>query len=358
MTQPRQAFGVTISELCGTVFMLIRSRRRSDSFNSAGRKLTGDELFRVCRDIFIKALPISLGAAASNLLSLADMLTISNCIDLSANIFDGYWSENAVLSQIRDNCSGVGNFMYGCYAGIIMSVYMLAAAASGVVARCALPRLAYAAESGKTEDTAHEMKLLIKGTSVITAPLTVFMAVLSEPILRVLYPSRTLEVSVSAVPLAVLSAGGLAAALLGAVCVVFHAYGDFGFPIKVTLAGGAMKLVFNVLFITAPFLNISGAAISAVLSNVLCLIWAVTAVRKRFGIRTGCIRYTIPSVFAAISGGVGVYLFYRGFSGHFGTLVSMVMALLPGAVIYALVLYIYDSADCAAVIRSLRRRRA
>ena len=100
----------------------------------------------------------------------------------------------------------------------------------------------------------------------------------------------------------ILSAGGLAAALLGAVCVVFHAFGDFGTPIKLTLIGGVLKLLFNVLFITIPVLNISGAAISAVLSNVICLVYAVNTVRKRFGIRVGCIAHTVPSVFAAVSG--------------------------------------------------------
>ncbi|MBO6232426.1 MAG: polysaccharide biosynthesis C-terminal domain-containing protein [Ruminiclostridium sp.] len=349
--------GVTVSEICGTLFMLVRSRRRSDSYRDSGEKMTGAEILAVCREITVKALPISLGAAASNLISLADMLTISNCIDLSASIFDGYWASDTLLSEIRSNFSGVGNFMYGCYAGIIMSVYMLTSSVSGVIARCELPRLTYAAEKGSVTDLGREIKLLIKGTASVTAPVSALMAVLSEPVLQVLYPARTAEVAVSAVPLTLLSAGGLVPALLGSVCMIFNAYGDFGFPIKVTLIGGAVKLVFNVMFIAVPQMNISGAAISSVLSCAVCLVYSVRTLKKRFGISTGCIRYSIPSVFAGLGGGVGAYLFFRGLEAHAGTLAALAVSATAGAVIYALMLFIYDSSDCAAVIRLLRKKR-
>ena len=330
-------FGVTVSELCGMIYMLLRSRKIADKSYVIKGKPDGGELLSVCREIMIRSLPVSLGAAASNLLSLADMLTISNCIDLSADIFDRYWASDTVLSEIMQSRSGAGNFMYGCYAGIIMSVYMLVASASGVIARCALPRLTGAIQSGDKGVLKHEIKLLIKGTSVITAPVTLFMSVLGGPVLSILYPSRTAETAVSSTALSVLSAGGVAAALLGAVCVIFHAYGDFVFPIKVTLIGGAVKLILNAAFILLPFLNITGASVSAVLTNIICLIYTVVTVKKRLGISTGCVKYSIPSVTAALVGRAAV--------------------LLLGVIVYALILYITDSEDCTAVIGCLRKRR-
>lgn len=348
--------GITISEMCGMIFMLIRSRRRSDSFKEYGGKLTAGEMFDKCRDIFMQALPLSLGAAASNLLSLADMFTISNCIDLSASLFGGYWQENALLSACAAASSDVGNFMYGCYAGIIMSVYMLAGAVSGVVARCMYPRLAFAAQTGSRTASEREIKLLIKGTAVMTAPVTVFMAILSGPVLKLLYPVRVTEVAVSALPLAILSAGGIFSALLGAVCVVFNAYGDFAFPIKVTLIGGALKLILNVLFITIPFVNISGASLSAVVTNIICLIYASKAAVGKLGIDVPCIRCSVPSVFSAVGSAAAVYLFYRGLEGSIGNFAAMAVSAVLGCIMYALMLFISDSEDCTAVIRRLRRR--
>ena len=349
--------GVTVSEMCGTVYMLFRSRRNSDNFRKYAVKRQKTDIYAMCRDIFMSSLPISLGAAASNLLSFADMLTVSNCVDLSADIFAGYWSIDRNLAEIKHMTAGAGNFMYGCYAGIVMSVYMLAAAASGVIGRCEMPRLAYAAETGNISAAEREIRILVKGTAVITAPLTIFMGVLAEPILRILYPVRELEVSVSVIPLVILCAGGLPMALLGAVCVIFHSYGDFGFPIKITLIGGFMKLIFNVLFITLPALNISGAALSAVLSNMICLIYALRHAKSDLGKGINCFSYTLPSLFGAVGGGTGIYMFYNGFVGSFGRIPAVLLSSVLGTIIYALMLYIYDSEDCTAVINALRHRK-
>ncbi|MBQ9384054.1 MAG: oligosaccharide flippase family protein [Ruminiclostridium sp.] len=346
--------GVTISEFAGMLFILIRSRNKSDSFRGHGGKMTSDEMFRICRGIVVKALPVSLGATAANLIALADMFTISNCIDLSVNLFPDKWAGDPV---VMSGVHSVGNFMYGCYAGIIMSVYMLITAVSGVVGRCAMPRLAAAA--GRTDEAAisREIRLTIKGTAVLTAPLTVFTAVLAEPILKLLYPVRETEVAVSVLPLAVLGAGGLAAGLLGAVCTVFLAYGDFGTPIRITLIGGALKLMFNVLFITLPSVNITGAAISAVLSNIICLIFAVRSAKKRLGAQIPYIRYALPSAFAAAGGGIGIYLFRGGLTGVIGDPGSMFVSALLGGIMYALMLYIADSSDCSAALKMLTSRR-
>ena len=349
--------GVTVSEVCGTVFMLLRSRRKADSFRDSGEKMTGDEIIEMCRDIMRKALPVSLGAAASGFIAFAEMMTVTNCVDLSANLFGGYWASDNILSVIKEKYTGAGNFMYGCYAGITMSVYMLAASAPGVIGRCELPRLAASAGTDSPDVLRREIKLLIKGTAVIAAPVTLFLAVLAEPVLRILYPDRVTEAAVGALPLAVLGAGGLAPALLGAVFVIFHAFGDFGTPVKVTLIGGAVKLVLSAAFIVIPQLNITGAALASVISDVICLVYSVKAIKKRFGMSTGCIRYSLPAVFAAVSGGVGIYLFFRAFEESIGTLPAVLVSAAVGTVICALVLFIYDSADCAAVIRLLRRRK-
>lgn len=349
--------GVTVSEVCGTVFMLLRSRRKADSFRDSGEKMTGDEIIEMCRDIMRKALPVSLGAAASGFIAFAEMMTVTNCVDLSVNLFGGYWASDNILSVIKEKYTGAGNFMYGCYAGITMSVYMLAASAPGVIGRCELPRLAASAGTDSPDVLRREIKLLIKGTTVIAAPVTLFLAVLAEPVLRILYPDRVTEAAVGALPLAVLGAGGLAPALLGAVFVIFHAFGDFGTPVKVTLIGGAVKLVLSAAFIVVPQLNITGAALASVISDVICLVYSVKAIKKRFGMSTGCIRYSLPAVFAAVSGGVGIYLFFRAFEESIGTLPAVLVSAAVGTVICALVLFIYDSADCAAVIRLLRRRK-
>ncbi len=346
--------GVTVSELCGAFYLLLRSRRKADIRPLSGNKLSMGEIYDICRRIFLKALPVSFGAAASNLLSLADMFTISNCVNISRSIFPSQWAQSESLSELMAGTSDPGNFLYGCYAGIVMSVYMLAAAASGVVARCAFPRLAAAVGCGSKARIDSEIKLLIKGTAVVTAPLTVFMAVFSEQILDILYPVRRTEVMFCTPALAVLSAGGIAAALLGAVCAVFNSYGDFGFPIRITLIGGAVKLFLNVLFIIVPQLNITGASLSLVMSSAICLIYASAAAKKRFGLDMRFMAYSAPAVSGALTGGVGAFLFHRGLVNSAGEFTALLISVALGGVMYVMMLLITDSGEFIRVMKMLR----
>ncbi|MBP5604878.1 MAG: oligosaccharide flippase family protein [Ruminiclostridium sp.] len=345
--------GVTLSEFSSMIFMFIRSRRKADRLMFRGCRVTAGELPDICRKLFMTALPLSLGAAASNLLSLADMLTISNCIDLSVSIFGDLWKNDTLLSQIRDNTSDIGNYMYGCYAGIIIPVYLLAASVSGVVARCSFPRISSAVVNGTGGKMEREVRLLIKGTAAITAPATVFVAVLAEPIMKIIYPMRTMEAQLGGLPLSVLSISGIIPALLGAVYMIFDAHGDYGFPIKMILLGGGMRIVFNIMFITIPLLNITGAAVSSVLSGAICLLFSVKKLKSRYNTNVHCVKYSVPAVMSALIGGTGAYLFYSGLKELAGILPSLLISVISGGIIYSLMMYLTDKDDCNLVLRRI-----
>ena len=247
--------------------------------------------------------------------------------------------------------------MYGSYAGMVMSVYMLAAGASGLVGRCALPRLSCAAVPENNSELASGLKLLFKGTALLSAPVSVFLWVLAEPLLRLLYPIRETEVLVSIMPLKILSAGSIFAGLSGAVCMVFHAFGDFKFPVKSALIGGAVKLVFNAAFIMIPSLNISGAALSMLLTNIVCLAYEIYVMRRKFGIKTSVVKASWKSVIAALISGASLYYFYNGFSAVMPLAAAIIISGILGCIAYLLILILIDSEDFAAVLGILKRRK-
>lgn len=340
--------GVSISELCGTIFMLIRGRKKSDSLREYREKMSLSEIFELSKDIFLKSLPIAFGAAAINLLSLADMLTVSNCINLSVKYFGFTPSENIV-------CSDLGVFMYGSYAGLVMSIYMLASAASALISRCALPRLSCAAAIGSKALSA-EIKLLYKGTALIAAPVGIFISVLSEPILDILYAERMAEVSVSVMPLAILSGGVFITAAFFAVTTVFQAFGDFNFPIKIALIHGVFKLLFNIVLIPLPFMNISGTAVSALISDLICLIWSIIMLKKKYCNEKLLISSFFSPVFsAALSGGL-VYCTFGALKGNTNDILSVLLSGAIGVIVYILLIFIFDKESFTAFLSCIRQK--
>lgn len=341
--------GVTVSELCGTVFMLIRGRKKSDSLRKYRERKSIHEIFALSKDIFLKSLPIAFGAAAINLLSLADMLTVSNCINLSVKYLGFLPSENIT-------CSDLGVFMYGSYAGLVMSIYMLASAASALVSRCALPRLSCAATIGNNE-LSREIKLLYKGTALIAAPVGIFISVLSEPILDILYAERMAEVSVSIMPLAILSGGVFITAAFFAVTTVFQAFGDFSFPIKIALIHGAFKILFNIVLIPLPFMNISGAAVSSLLSDLICLIWSVIVLKRKYcEEKLLIVSFCCPVFSALLSGGI-VYCSYYAISNYMNDLLSVLISGILGIIAYTIFILIFDKESFTAFLSCIRQKK-
>lgn len=343
--------GVSVSELCGTVFMLIRGRRKSDSLSEYYEKMTLSDVYDISKDIFLKSLPVAIGAAVSNIISFIDMLTVANCINLSNNIF----GISSGLNHLSANISDMGNFMYGSYSGIVMSVYMLAGGASAIVARCALPRLTCAVEINNMNTLKSNIELLIKGTAFISAPIGFFMATLSEPLLSLLYTLRPDEVSVSVLPLAVLSTGTLFSGLLGAVCVIYNAYGDFIYPIKLTLVSGAVKLILNVTLIIVPEINITGAALATVLSNVVILIPAILSVKRKTGTAFSIIRLSFPYVLSALVSSFAMLFAYSRLENAASLIVSILVSCAVGCVSYLLILFIVDGKDLISVMKCIKR---
>lgn len=341
--------GVSISELCGTVFMLIRSGKKSDSLREYREKMSVSDLFGLSKDIFLNSLPIALGATAINLLSLADMLTVSNCINLSVKYFGFTPSENIV-------CSDLGVFMYGSYAGLVMSIYMLASAASALVSRCALPRLSCAISKGKNA-LRSEIKLLYKGTALIAAPVGIFISVLAEPILDILYSGRMSEVSVSVMPLAILSGGVFITAAFFAVTTVFQAFGDFNFPIKIALIHGALKLLLNIVLIPLPFMNISGTAVSALISDLMCLIWSVVVLKKRYCDEKLLIDSFFSPLFSAVLSGGVIYCLFGALKSHINDMFSVLISGVVGVITYILIIFIFDKGSFTAFLSCISQKR-
>lgn len=349
--------GVSISELCGTVYIVLRGRRKSDSFREYAEPMKRGELFGIMRDIFVRSLPVAMGAVAANLIAFTDMLTVSNCINISFAHFPQVFRENAALSAAAEQSADLGNFLYGSYSGMVLSVYMLASALTGLISRCSLPRLVCAVETKDASALHSAEKLMFKGTAFISVPISFVMAVLSGPILLLLYPYRATEAAVGVVPLQILSLGSIFAGIGGALFILFQAYGDFGTPVKITLISGVVKLLMNVILLLIPFVNISGAALSAVAANIFATVYACREIKRKFGLSVSPLGVAVPSLIAGSACAVAAYLCYNGLVLEFSSAVSVLGAAAVGGVVYFFLLFLADSRELTAVLKSFSGKK-
>ena len=232
--------GVTLSELCGMIYMLIYSRRHPAKIPTS----KNSDIYGTIREITVNSMPVAIGAVIGNLISFTDLLTISNCINLSYNLFPNQLAGGIVSLNGTSAANDPGNFLYGSYSGIIMSVYMLTATIPMLIPRCSQPKLICTIELDKTDNlpsVKRDVSLILKATMLISVPISLFVAVMAEPVLKILYPVRELEAAVGIIPLQILSIGGIFASYScksrGATapspswrCSVFFRFPRRGFP--------------------------------------------------------------------------------------------------------------------------------
>lgn len=348
--------GITLSEFCGMVYMMIYSKKHIVK----AQKRSKTDIYTTIREIITLATPVAVGAVIGNLISFTDLLTISNCINLSYSLFPHQLAGGIASLDGTTAVNDPGNFLYGSYSGIIMSVYMLTATIPMLIPRCSQPRLICTIELNKTDNlwaVKRDVSMIIKGTMLISVPISLFLAVMAEPVLKILYPLRELEATVGIVPLQILSTGGIFASFAGAAMTVFQGYGDFKTPVRITLVTGFVKFVLNVGLILIPSVNISGAAIATSVSQLFCTFYSLRVIRNKYRLGISFITEAFPMLISGCISAITAFFLYNAFSPHINSFAALITACIAGLILYILLLYTADGKELISIMNSIKSKK-
>ncbi|MCL1824244.1 MAG: polysaccharide biosynthesis protein [Oscillospiraceae bacterium] len=336
--------GITLSEGAGLLFIFLRS------FGSDG--ITKEELdfspppesgMSLLKKFIREAFPITLGALAVNISSLIDLITITNCINLAVSRNKAYFlAEFTYGLQGGVTLSDLGNFIYGSYTGIVASLFTLIPAVTGMLSKSALPAVTAAWERCNDVHITRNLKILFKSTFVLGLPLCFGMAVLSEPVLNLLYSAKPAEAYVCAKPLFILSLGGITLSLTGTLFSIFQAIGRADLPVKLMLAGASVKLGLNLWLLQIPEINIAGAAIATVgCYGVICFfgfILLAKLIKIRIGILSFFGKALVNSAVCAFTAFAGYHYIFTGF----GRIFQLGFSVIAGAGVYMILTVLTD----------------
>ena len=336
--------GVTFGELCGTLFLMIRSRFYKDSITESELALSieAPRKRELIKKIIIESLPISLGAVVINIGSFIDLLTISSGVQQSLYENQSYFAAQYPMAISEAGADLFGNFVYGSYTGIVLSIFMIITSMTALVGKSSLPNIAAACECGRSGEVDRHVSILLSGIFVIGMPLCLSLSVLSEPVLTLLYPVRMAEVSVSSLPLSILCIGGVPIALCGGLFSVFQAVGRSDLPIKLMMAGSALKLIMNLVLLNIPQLSVCGAAISTVSSHIMVMIFGLLLLRNSLGIKCRILSLFIRPAFASAACAGSALIAYYYLFDNLHSLIRMGLTVVTGGVVYIILLFILD----------------
>ena len=248
-------FGVTAGALAALAYMLFRYLRSYRAAGNAAARERGDTPDPVGVTLwqFVRiGAVITVGASVMSLISLID----TNLIERQ-------------LPTVPGIGPALANELYGCYSAV-QTLYNLPASFVTPMTIAVVPAIAAALARHDDREAGMITESGLRISAVVAMPMGVGLGVLSEPIVRVLYPETN---PIAPRLLAVLSAASIFVCIALVTNAILQAGGAERLPVVSMIAGGAVKIAANLLLVGRPEVNILGAAIGTVACyGVICVL--------------------------------------------------------------------------------------
>lgn len=300
--------GVTLSTLAGLIFIVLYTSEKRGSA-AAGDQQRVEIISRLTAVI----IPAAIGSLITNLTSLIDLTTITGSLKQAVRLSPQSFS--AVISS-GISAEALPNFIFGSFTGLAVTIFNLIPSFTNMLGKSVIPGIAEAYASNDAERMKQSVMNVIFTSAFIAVPAGIGISVLSGDILGLLFPARSVETALCIAPLRIL---GMSVAFLAVSSVIFsvlQAAGKGSVPVKIMLAGVAVKLVGNLVLVRIPSLNVSGAAISTLLCYGLICVLSFCAAAKYTGISVSkvyilFIKLTVCGFLCAISAQMAQNLMYN-----------------------------------------------
>ncbi|RKJ57341.1 polysaccharide biosynthesis protein [bacterium 1XD42-1] len=330
---PRSAagavLGVTCSTICGVIYLLWYHKRQNKKIPSFEQRfLIPASKRKLLFQLFQIAAPVCLASVISNLTSFIDLISVMN--RLSAAITQ----DGATILSMYPNAipGGIGmeqlaSYLYGCYSGLAVPVYNLIPSITTVVGISMLPALSSAKAVGNMKHVSATLESSLRISALFAFPAGFGVCALADPILRLLYFSKPMEVTVIAPALRLMGISAIFVSLVLPVNAALQAMGRADLPVKLLLAGGAFKLGCNYLLVGVPQLNIQAAPVGTlacylfVLSAGLCALLDISQAKLQVISVLG--KPMLAGAGCALSAQQGYFIFNKMLSPGISTLLGI-----------------------------------
>ncbi len=275
--------------------------------------------------ILAVSIPFSISSLISTANSAIDTVTVSRCIQA---VFEPIISDKTELERYAMELYGI--------LQKAETVTHLPMAVSSTLYAAMVPVVSAAFSKGDMAAANRKIDSSVFMSSLIICPCMGGLAVLADPILRMLYPSvpdgaLVLQLLTLTLPLCTLTY------ILNG---VLYGAGKLKVPAIALGIGAVVKLVLNIALISIPSLNIYGAVISTISYQVVVFVIETVVVYRTIKLKIDFKKAFLKPALSAVVMSVAVFFAYVLISKIAGNTISTVLSVLIGAILYAVVLFV------------------
>lgn len=335
--------GVTLGTLLSFLYLSIRFKVKGDGITKEMLKSSPLPYSKrsVAKKLVMSALPIGIGAIASNLAGLVDTTFLQSRIgdvmsekpDVILNMFKGMIPDSYVRYP-----GTIPNFLFGCYT-MALAVYMLVPTITQAFSTSALPNVTAVWTQGNRKKIKQSLESVIRITAMFALPAGIGISALAPHITALLYgDSQSAQITSNL--LLMMGFASCAAAISTPVSSLLQAVGRMDLPVKALLASMAIKVGINYYLCGIPEINVYGAGIGTLVCYIFLAVIQVVLLMKvtkiKLSIKNIIGKPLVSGIFCGIAAHTAsnIAVSISGQNGRLGGLVGSAAGIAFAAAIY------------------------
>ena len=310
----------TLSILISFSYMVIYYRRKrikiDDGQVSPERNKSNWQLLKVVLAISI---PLTIGSIISVIGSVIDTATISNCIQIA---YKGTGMAKEALENLAMSKSGI--------ITKIDTLITFPIAINTAFATALIPAISEAIAKKDLKAANTKMRFSLFASILIIFPCAMGMAVLAEPILKMLYPSAS---------------DGAFILQLSTITMIFWALnftingGLYGLnkakvPVIALGIGITIKTILGIVLISNPDINIVGAVIGSITCQFIAFVICYRVLKVNLNLKINKKKMLLKPLISTLIMGAVVWICYSILNNYVGNMISTITSILVGIITY------------------------
>lgn len=269
--------------------------------------------------ILALSIPMAVGSLVSALNDFIDSFTITNCIQTA---YSATVQSTDELEALAASAAGM--------LSKVSTIINLPLALNTAFSTALVPAVSAAVAKHDRKLAGQKLTFSLFASLVIVLPCAVGLAVLSAPVLQMLYPTVSDGaglLALSTVPLV----------FLALTCIInggLYGLGEVRLPAASLAVGAIIKLVLNWVLISNPAVHVYGAVISSIVCDAVVFLLVFVALRRRLPLKLGLWHHLLKPLLCSAVMGAAVYGTYRLTAVAAGNTVATLSAIVAGVVVY------------------------
>ena len=293
-----------------------------DSIISPEKKKTNKELLKTILGISI---PITVSSLISVISGVIDTATVSNCMQIA---YSEAVASKEELEQIAMSATGI--------LSKVDTLVSFPLAINLAFSTALTPAISEALAKKDKRTASRRLSFSFFASLIIILPCAIGFIMLSEPILKMLYPTASEGAGVFKIASISMILTALSQTLTGGL----YGVNQSKIPAIATGLGAVIKFILNMILISNPNIGIYGASISSFVYQVIVFFICYNVMNRCVNMKIKFKTHILKPVISALGMGIVVFLGYKLFNSFLGNTISTIISIIFGAISYsALILF-------------------